>query len=132
MPFLFLNFSWRLWRFRVHNSCSSCLVLILGNFGYESFFFVEKYDKKWRKLKLFFLISFFAVFRFFFLFFETSFLDYYDMSIDLRASGCAIGLRKFFFGFICFCNIKKFTNLFQFLVQFVFKSFFFIIWPQHF
>ena len=45
MPLLFLNFLWHLWRFRVHNSRSICLVTILGNFGYE-FFFVEKYDKK--------------------------------------------------------------------------------------
>ena len=40
-------------------------------------FFVEKYDKKWQ---------FFG----FFLFFETGFLDYYDLSIVLRASGCPI------------------------------------------
>ena len=33
MPFLFfLNFLWRLWKFRVHNSCSSCLVISMGNF----------------------------------------------------------------------------------------------------
>ena len=104
MPFLFLNFLWHLWRFRVHNSFYSCLVISMGNFGYESFF-VEKCDKKWRKLELF---------RFFFCFFETSFLDYYDLSIVLRASGCSIGCKDFFVGFICFCNIKKFTNFFQF------------------
>ena len=33
MPFLFfLNFLWHLWRFRVHNSCSSRLVISMGNF----------------------------------------------------------------------------------------------------
>ena len=42
--FLFLNFLWHLWRFRVHNSCSCCLEINTGNFGFESFF-VEKYDK---------------------------------------------------------------------------------------
>ena len=34
---------------------------LLQFFGYEAFFFVEKYDKNWQKLKLRF---FFAVFRF--------------------------------------------------------------------
>ena len=54
-------------------------------------FFVEKYDKKWRKLELFFLIFSLQI-SVFFLFFETSFLDYYDFSIVFRAFGCPIGL----------------------------------------
>ena len=66
MPFLFLNFLWHLWRLRVHNSCSSCLIISMGNLDMNHFF-VEKYDKKWRTLELFFLI-FFAVFRVSFLF----------------------------------------------------------------
>ena len=116
---LFLNvvsipyFFYGIWGGLGFISCSSCLIKSMVIFGYESFF-VEKYDKKWRKLELFFLIFFFAVFRVFFLFFETSLLDYYDLSIVLRASGCPIGWKEFFFGFICFCNIKKFTNFFQF------------------
>ena len=61
----------------------------MGNFGYESIF-VEEYDKKWRTLELFFLI-FFCSFFGFFLFFETSFIDYCDLSIVLRASGCPFG-----------------------------------------
>ena len=32
MPFLFLIFLGHLWRFRVHNTCSSCLVISMGNF----------------------------------------------------------------------------------------------------
>ena len=61
-----------------------------------------------------FLNFFLCSFSGFFPVFETSFLDYYDLPIVLRAYGCPIGSKEFFFGFTCFCNIKKFTNFFQF------------------
>ena len=59
-----------------------------------------------------------------FLIFLQSFWANYDLTIDLRAFGCPIGRRDFFFGFLCFCNIKKVYNI-VFLVQLVCKSLFF-------
>ena len=45
---------------------------------------------------------------------------------------CLLPEGIFFFGFLCFCNIKKIYNFQFFLVQVVCKSLFFMIWLQVF
>ena len=84
----------------------------MNNFGYESSF--EKNDKKCRELKQIFL-SFFLQFFGFFSVFLDNFLVYYDLPIALRAPGwIPYWLKIIFFGIICFGNMKKLTNFFQF------------------
>ena len=72
-------------------------------------FFVEKYDKKMAKIRTIFLI--FCSFSCFFWILDKS---HYDLPIVLQESGYPIGGKEFFFGFICFYNIKKNTEFFQF------------------
>ena len=79
-------------------------------------FFVEKYDEQ------FFLV--FCSFRFFCSI--DKFFSLLCLPIVLRAFGFPIGGEDFFFKFMCFCNIRKFINFFQFfLVKVVGKSLFF-------
>ena len=77
----------------------------LITFGYsfvDMSHFLEKYVKNGTIFFIFFFLQFFVFFG--------RFLDYYDLPIGLRASGYPISSNEFFFGFICFCDIKKFMN----------------------
>ena len=89
-------------------------------------FFVEKYDKKWRKLDLFLV---FLQFLFFF-----RFLDKFLSLLRLAYCHASIWMlhwpKDVFIGFICFCNNEKFINFIQFFSASCFKELDLIIWPQ--
>ena len=96
--------------------------------GYEAlFFFVEKYDLKWRQLELFFLIfcSFFVFFWSLDRFLSLLWLAYCFIWITYR-------LKRIFFEFMCFCNIKNFLTFSNFLSKLFVRANFFMIWRQVF
>ena len=79
--------------------CRACLQFC----GFEAFFF-EKYDKKWRKLKLFFLFFFWS-FSFFFTFFRRISRPIMTCLLSCEHLDALLVEGIFFFGFLYFCNI---------------------------
>ena len=121
--FYSLIFLWHLWRFRVHNSCSSCLVIIMGNFGYESFFGWEIWQKM-AKTGTIFLNFFLCNFSGFFCFLRqvswaiVACLLFCEHLVPLMAE------ENFSLDLYAFVILRNLLTFSSFLVQVVFESFF--------
>ena len=89
----------------------------------EMNFFIEKSDKKWRKLELFFLI-FFRIFSFFFLFFRQVSSPIMTYLLFCQHLNILLAERNCFLDLYDFVILKILLTFSSFLVQVVFQSFF--------